>query len=94
MHMRKAHGSTGGRGRAGSNYEDRPLQPDREAAMGTAARPGKNIHLMGTEESAATVERQFAGFPKALQVRIASGAAPPAFLKHGSCSWSSNAFRC
>ncbi|CAL8468702.1 g8242 [Coccomyxa elongata] len=63
-------GRRGGRGRGFGNFDDRPppsFGPDREAPLGSAARPGKQISLLTSGESTVTVERAYAGFPPALQ---------------------------
>ncbi len=62
----------GGRGRGFGDFDDRPppsFGPDREAPLGSAARPGKQISLLTSGESTVTVERAYAGFPPALQVQ-------------------------
>lgn len=62
----------GGRGRGFGDFDDRPppsFGPDREAPLGSAARPGQQVSLQTSGESTITVERAYAGFPEALQVQ-------------------------
>lgn len=62
----------GGRGRG--DFDDRPppsFAPDREAQLGSAARPGKVVKLKSTAETEAlarTHDRTFKAYPNALQV--------------------------
>jgi hypothetical protein len=59
----------GGRGRG--DFDDRPpptFAPDREALLGSAARPGEVHTFQSADETAALAERTFNKYPEALQV--------------------------
>ena len=61
----------GGRGRGFGDFDDRPppsFGPDREAPLGSAARPGQQVSLQTSGESTITVERAYTSFPEALKV--------------------------
>ena len=62
-------------GRGLGDFDDRPppsFGPDREALLGTAARPGRQLTLQSAASSARTIEATFGSFPKALQVPSSS----------------------
>ena len=83
QHALKTCMHAGGRGRG--DFDDRPpprFGPDREAQLGSAARPGEMVPLQGRHASAQNAERAFTEFPKALQVQITEACSAAAQLCH------------
>ncbi len=69
-HVSHACLHAGGRGRG--DFDDRPppsFGPNREAELGSAARPGAQITLPSAESSVSRIEETFGSFPQAVQVK-------------------------